>query len=582
MTETEKANILLVDDQESRLLSYQAILGDLGQNLVTARGGMEALDRLMKDEYAVILLDVSMPGMDGFETATLIHQHPRFENTPIIFVTAFHMTDLDRLKGYELGAVDYVYVPVVPMILRSKVAVLVELHTKRRELQRANQRLEQANAELAAANSSLQAEKNRELEALNHALAETNRDLARSNESLQDEIDQRTRLEDVLRETDRRKDEFLAMLAHELRNPLAPVLNAAQIMRMKGLQDPDLARCRDIIERQSKHLARLVEDLLDVSRITQGKIKLRKEPLDVSTVVSRAVEATRPLMDARRQDLRVQLPGRPALVDGDLTRLAQVVGNLLNNASKYTGEGGRIAVVVEVAPDAPAGSPGEVLIRVRDSGVGIPAEMLPNVFDLFTQVERTLDRSEGGLGIGLALVDRLVTLHGGGVTAQSEGPGKGSEFTVRLPLMPTLREVPVKPAVPLQIGEGGGRRILVVDDNRDCAQSLALVLRHSGNVVETAFDGMQAVDVAESFRPDVILLDIGMPRLDGYSVARWLRAQAWTRNVLLIALTGWGQEDAQYRIAEAGFDAHMVKPVDFAVLHRILHEQAAADRCAAS
>src|SRR5262249_35500227 len=254
----------------------------------------------------------------------------------------------------------------------------------------------------------------------------------------------------------------------------------------------------------------------------------------------------------------------------------QVVGNLLNNAAKYTEEGGRIRVVVEVAPDAPAGSAGGVLIRVRDSGVGITPEMLPNVFDLFTQVERTLDRADGGLGIGLALVERLVSLHGGVVTAQSEGTGKGSEFTVRLPLMPTtLEQAPAKPAGPTRIGDGRGRRILVVDDNRDIAQSLALVLGESGNIVETAFDGVQAVDAAERFRPDVVLLDIGMPRLDGYAVARWLRAQAWTRNVLLIALTGWGQEEVRSRVEAAGFDAHMIKPVDFALLHRILGERPA-------
>src|SRR5688572_22158285 len=273
MDHDDLVNLLLVDDQPARLLSYEAILGDLGHRIVKAASGNEALSALMRDEFAVILLDVAMPGIDGFETAALIHQHPRHEKTPIVFVTAFHVTDLDRLKGYELGAIDYVYVPVVPEILRSKVAVLIDLYRKERELVRLNRSLGLANAELAAANALLEAEKTRELESLNATLARANHDLARANASLKEEIGERTRLEETLKEADRRKDEFIAMLAHELRNPLAPIVNGLELMRLKDFEDPELVWSRDVIGRQVKHLSRLVEDLLDVSRITQGKIK---------------------------------------------------------------------------------------------------------------------------------------------------------------------------------------------------------------------------------------------------------------------------------------------------------------------
>ena len=277
MNPEEKVNILLVDDQPGRLLSYEAILADLGQNLVQARSGLEALERLMKDDFAVVLLDVSMPGMDGFETATLIHEHPRFEKTPIIFVTGVHVTELDRLKGYKLGAVDYVYIPVVPEILRSKVSVLVELHLQRRELQTLNRSLEEANRRLELANTNLQEEKTRELESLNQTLKRANTDLEHTNRVLQSEVSERARAETALKEADRHKDEFLAVLAHELRNPLAPIRNAVEIMRRSALTDPQLAWSRDVIERQVKHLTRLVDDLLDVSRITRGNINLSRE-----------------------------------------------------------------------------------------------------------------------------------------------------------------------------------------------------------------------------------------------------------------------------------------------------------------
>ena len=300
MATGEKVNILLVDDQPARLLTYQSVLQDLDQNLVSARSGVEALEKLMRQEFAVVLLDVSMPDMDGFEAARLIHDHPRFERTPIIFVTGVHMSELDRLRGYKLGAVDYVSIPVVPEILRSKVAVLVELYCKRRELSALNRHLAEANRQLAQANTALEAQKTLELEALNASLQRANADLERANQALQSEVGERTRAEEALKEADRHKDEFLAMLAHELRNPLAPIRNAVHLMKMKTIDDPQVGLSRDIIERQLSHLTRLVDDLLDVSRITRGKINLTRQRLEVGDLIDRAVETVEPAIQARR------------------------------------------------------------------------------------------------------------------------------------------------------------------------------------------------------------------------------------------------------------------------------------------
>jgi signal transduction histidine kinase len=375
-----------------------------------------------------------------------------------------------------------------------------------------------------------------------------------------------------LREADRRKDEFLAMLAHELRNPLAPIRNALEILRLRGQDRRSAVReAWNMVERQTEQLSRLVDDLLDVARITRGKINLERHPLDVSEVVRRAVETSRPVIEARRHHLEVHLPPYPVWVEGDLTRLAQVVLNLLNNAAKYTEEGGRITLTVE-APPPGEGHPGEVVLRVRDTGVGIPAEMLPKVFDLFTQADRTLDRAQGGLGIGLTLVRRLVEMHGGRVRAYSEGPGKGTEMVVRLP----ARRAPEVPAN----GDDGEapapavqpRRILVVDDNRDSAHSLATLLRLFGNEVQAAHDGASALAAAERFRPEVAILDIGLPGMDGYELARRLRQLPGLGSLRLAALTGYGSEEDRRRSRDAGFDDHLVKPVEMESLQAFLAE----------
>ncbi|WP_020160968.1 hybrid sensor histidine kinase/response regulator [Methylobacter marinus] len=369
------------------------------------------------------------------------------------------------------------------------------------------------------------------------------------------DISERKQAEAAMREADRRKDEFLAMLAHELRNPLAPISNAVHIMKHFSLDKKRLAWCHDVIGRQVEHLVRLVDDLLDVSRISRGKIELKRELLEISTIVQRAVETSQPLMEAHRHEFSVHLPPEPVIVEGDLVRLSQVVSNLINNAAKYTDEEGCITLTVERGDN-------EIFIRVRDNGRGIDPSALPGLFQLFYQVDRTIDRSEGGLGIGLALVKSLVTMHGGEVWAISEGRGKGSEFVVRLPCLPQAPDVPIFYHAGVKPTEGSFR-ILVVDDNRDAAQSLSLLLNTVGHAVSLAYDGHAALETALAERPEVVLLDIGLPGMDGYTVARALRQHPGLEKTHLIALSGYGRQVDREQARKAGFNGYLTKPVDF-------------------
>jgi PAS domain S-box-containing protein len=370
--------------------------------------------------------------------------------------------------------------------------------------------------------------------------------------------------EEALREADRRKDEFLATLAHELRNPLAPISNALQILRLSH-EPAVVGKAHGIIERQLLQMVHLVDDLLDVSRISQDKVVLRRAPVDVAAVVQNALETSRPLVDAGRHELTVRLPApRTLTVDADVTRLTQIIANLLNNAAKYTPEGGRVEVSAQREGE-------QALICVKDSGVGIPPEMLPRVFDMFAQVDRSLERAQGGLGIGLALVRRLVEMHGGSVQVSSEGPGRGSTFCVRLPLAKAAAPA-AEPALtqPLQGHDTDQMPVLIVDDNVDSADSLSRLLQMLGYRTRTANDGLEAVQLAEAFRPRVVLLDIGLPGLSGHDAARRIRAEPWGREMLLIALSGWGQDDDRRKSREAGFDHHFVKPVDLEALTALL------------
>ena len=665
----EKSNILIVDDLQEKLLVFKTILEELDQNLIMVRSGAEALREVLAREFAVILLDVNMPDIDGLETARLIRQYKRSAHTPIIFITAY-ADEMQTAQGYSLGAVDYILSPVVPDVLRSKVRVFVDLWLmQQRTRALAGEQVARARAEAARAAAEETTRRSNFLARASHELsasldleqgmrrlldlvvpeiagsaalvvdAETDRPLifaksgaqihgvptyaglpagvraalkrvvreglplegetvcyplrigdrtlgalalvseglssqdlvtlqelvgraaialdnARLYHSLQREIVRSREAEESLQDANRRKDEFLAMLSHELRNPLAPIRNAVEVIRRLAPPDAKLTMARDVVDRQVTLLARLVEELLDVSRISQGKIALKKEAVDLGRIVAHAVETARPLVDARNQTLTVSVPAAPVWLSADFARLSQVVANLLNNASKYTGEGGRIEL-------AASGGAGEASILVRDNGAGIEPQLLDRVFDLFVQGERALDRGQGGLGIGLTLVKRLVELHQGRVEAESEGPGKGSTFRVTLPCISAVESQPRAPAAPARSSaEVYGRRVLVVDDNVDAAESTAAFLRLEGHEVKAVHDGLQALASLKVFDPHVVVLDIGLPGLDGYAVARQLRERGDTSHVLLIALTGYGQKEDRARAAESGFDYHFVKPAD--------------------
>jgi PAS domain S-box-containing protein len=414
------------------------------------------------------------------------------------------------------------------------------------------------------------AARGRVLGAISLVSAESGRRYDESDLSVADDLARRAavaienaRLYQELREADRRKDEFLATLAHELRNPLAPICNAIELMKHAG-DAAVLDQARSMMERQVRQMVRLVDDLLDVSRITKGKVHLRMERIDLSIAVHSALEATWPFIEARRHELAVSLPDEPIYLSADLTRLSQVIANLLHNAAKYTEKGGRIWLAARRDGQ-------QAVVSVRDTGIGIAAEHLPHLFEMFSQVEPALERSAGGLGIGLALVQGLVSLHGGSVEARSDGIGQGSEFIVRLPAE-AGHEARVGTERPSTTGASNGRRhrILVVDDNRDSVQSLAMLLRIKGNEVATAYDGLEAVQTAAAFRPDVVLLDLGLPKMNGYEAARHIRAQPWGCGMALVALSGWGQEEDKRRALEAGFDQHLTKPVEARSLDKLL------------
>jgi signal transduction histidine kinase len=520
---TEKPKILVVNDDAASLLALTSLLdqwaNETNYEVMAARSGQEALRQVLLHDFAVILLDVNMPGMDGFETAEAIHQRVRSADIPIIFVTAFLADEIDRLKAYQRGAADFLFTPVIPQILHAKVSVFVALAMKNEELKRQTHKLSQRTTELTATNKRLtrEMEERQAAERSNHA-----------------------------------KDEFLAMLGHELRNPRSAISSAASLIGLAGAGPDTIARAKVIIQRQSQHLSRIVDDLLDLSRAMSGKILLSRQPLEVSALVNACLDTFKATGRTGSYAINVELV--PGWVDGDPTRLEQIATNLIDNALKYTPAGGIIDISVGHDDDHE-----QVVLTVRDTGVGIAADLLPHVFDVFVQGSITIDRSQGGLGIGLALVRRLVELHGGSVSAQSEGAGHGSTFEIRLP-----RTAAVVVAVPrAQAGIDSGKpTVLLIEDNEDGREMMATMLGAYGYSVQQAADGVQGVQMARAGAPDVALVDIGLPGIDGYEVARRLRGDDATRHIKLIALTGYGLADDQRRVMEAGFDLHLVKPVD--------------------
>ena len=508
------ANILLVDDQPANLLALEAILSDLGQTLVKARSGEEALRLLLRNDFAVVLLDLAMPGLDGFQTAQLIRGRERSRHTPIIFLTGHDRNDFPVDLAYQLGAVDYLVKPLIPVILRAKVAVFVDLFRKAELRRRAEQ------------------------------LAEANR----------------------------QKDEFLAMLAHELRNPLAPIRNAVQLLNLRPDDPAVVAQARDIISRQTEQLTRLVDELLDASRIARGKVQLKPERIDLAALVKAVTGDQRAEFEAARLTLAVDVPDAPLWVRGDAARLTQVVGNLLNNALKFTDPIGRVALLLQEEG-------GSAYLSVEDTGVGIAPEALPRLFEAFSQVDATLERSKGGLGLGLAVIKGLVELHGGHVSATSEGANRGARFTVWLPLDDT--EVVPAPAVAALVPQSAGgrrRKILIIEDGRDAAESLRLLLSLRGFEVAVAYAGPDGLEQAHRFVPDAVICDLGLPGMSGYEVARALRADTATASALLVCVSGYGQPGDQKLAREAGFDEVLVKPAEPSLLVRLLETKTGPHR----
>jgi signal transduction histidine kinase len=553
-----RGQILIVDDVPANLVALEAALAPLRRPIVKAGSGRKALAHLLEMDFSLVLLDVQMPGMDGFETAALIRGRQRTKHLPIIFVTAHHQDDASVLRAYELGAVDFLHKPIEPSILLAKASVFVSLQDRTEEL--ASERLQR---EFDAARRDYEGAALRTRMEQEQAAKE---ELARLNEALRRQMEQEhaakeelARLNHALGELDRRKDSFLAILGHELRNPLAPVRTAIDLIRSHP-DCPVSTRTIDILDRQTDMLTRLVEDLLDLSRITANKLELRPEPIDLRAIVDAAITTSRPAIAQRDQALSVSMPAELVPIVADQVRLIQVVTNLLNNAARYTDRGGRIEIACGIERD-------RAFVRVTDSGIGIPAEVLPKIFDMFVQ-ERVRSDGSGGLGLGLTLARQLVEMHHGTIHAASAGRGAGSTFEIMLPLEGTADVVVARTRSeaikPLARPAASPLRTVVIDDNEDARELVAELLRSRGHDVMTAEDGHQGLAMIRDHRPDVALVDLGLPGIDGLALAHELRAHCPDVCTRLVALTGYGHARDLQRTKDAGFDAHLVKPATMA------------------
>jgi signal transduction histidine kinase/DNA-binding response OmpR family regulator len=692
MKATEPVNILVVDDVPEKVLAIEATLAELGQHIVKAHSGEEALRCLMKEDFGVILLDVNMPGMDGFETATLIRERRRSEHTPIIFITAFN-DDVQMAKGYSLGAVDFISTPIEPEVLRTKVGVFVDLYQKTETIreqaahrvQLAREQAARQVAERAMRRSALLAEASRLLsrsldfdatltslhrtlvpvlaDGCQLVLCDANADIWFAHVRLEETPSDRRgpsgshgRIEQVkpmlaaavrealksghaqpvdpeavsnapdlgpkrkwssvivaplvardmplgaiicsllgsrrqfepadlalienlasraataldnaqlfqtIREGERRKDEFLAMLGHELRNPLAAITNAGELTRLLDPSDASYEEALEIIRQQASLMKRLVDDLLDVSRITSGRVQLQKSLVDAGEIVKRVAEANDVLFSSRGHTLHLNTPRGKLFLEADPYRLEQILSNLLVNSAKYTDPGGEIWF-------SAAREGNDVVFRVKDTGIGIGPDLLPNVFDLFAQANRSLHRAEGGLGIGLTIVRGLTELHGGRVWAMSEGFGRGAEFVISLPALSDVPEQK-KPEPPAAIEvTTQPRRVLVVEDQPALSRVTVALLQKLGHEVRSAADGPEALLAVREYNPEVVLLDIGLPGMDGYEVARCLRNEWGSAAPMLVAMTGYSQHEVSRHARRAEFDHHLVKPADISVLKDLL------------
>lgn len=534
-------DILLVDDEPRNLDALEAILANPGYRLLRAGDADGALRLLLDHNVAAIVLDIKMPGVNGVELASMIKSTKRFRETPIVFLTAYLVDDQDIIAGYGAGAVDYLTKPVNPLILRHKVAVFADLYRKTRELARVN-------AELASLN-----------EKLEERVAERTAELQRS--------------EVAMRGAAKQKDDFLAVLAHELRNPLAPLRTGLDLLIRRQAEGPDaLANTRTlaIMNRQLEHMVRLIDDLLDVSRISRGLLDLKRESVDLTTVVRTTVESMKAHAERRKQVLSVELPDA-LLAHADATRIAQVLTNLLHNAMKFTSEGGSIRVELQKMHET-------AVLRVIDSGIGIRPDQLERVFDMFTRVERAGVAAEPGLGIGLALARRIAEMHGGKLTAFSDGEGRGAILTLTIPLRHASQppSSPVQSAGPARDGSSAPLSIVVVEDNEDVADMMATWLGELSHRVTVARTGSAGLAAIRAQKPDLVVCDLGLPDLHGTEVCRQVRSFAAESQPVMVALTGWGREDDVRRTKEAGFDHHLVKPVAPEKLLAVLESVVAA------
>jgi PAS domain S-box-containing protein len=619
--------VLIVDDDAAKRHAIAKILRRAGFAIRECETGVEGL-RLAGEKPSLIILDVKLPDVSGFEVCRRIKEDPATAAIPVLHISTTFVDIEDRVHGLEGGADGYLTDVLEPIELIATVRALLRARRAEEAAQISTRQwqvtfdaisdgvvLLDQSGQVIQSNTAMEgilrkswndlcgrsiqeimpipfgAKESPFLRMLGSGQREAaeltlgDRWLLVTVDPLRDsggavkgglciasDITPRRRLEVELRRraeelaaADRRKDEFLAMLAHELRNPLAPIANALEAIRLNRNDRAATDEALDIAGRQVGHMARMLDDLLDVSRFTRGNVQLRKAPVDLATILTQAVETSRPLIEAGGHELSTSFPAAPVWLEGDPTRLAQVISNLLNNAAKYTDRGGRITLTAVREGN-------EAIVTVRDNGFGLSAEMLPRVFDLFTQEDRSLDRAQGGLGIGLTLVRSLVQLHGGSISAQSAGPGLGSEFRIRLPALSSVPPSPIRngDSVSTPPSPPRGLRLLVVDDSQDSARSLARVLKLWGYGVRVAHDGPEAIEAALSEPFDVILLDIGLPGMDGYQVAERLRAELGVDGPALVALTGYGQEEDVARSRRVGFDDHLVKPVNLDRLRELL------------
>jgi two-component system, sensor histidine kinase len=497
MPDTEVHTILNVDDDEANRYAKSRILKRAGYRVIEAGAGMQALRMVKESMPQLVLLDVKLPDINGLDVCRRIKEDPQSSHVMVLQISASHVTTPDRVLGLECGADTYLTEPVESTELLATVQALLRLYKREEE--------------------------NRQL------LAQ-------------------------LREADRQKDDFLATLAHELRNPLHPIRGAVELLRLHPELDPEARLSRDVIDQQVNHLARLIDDLLDIARITRDKLELRKEKLSLADVLRGAVESSRSFLESHGHQADVSFPPETVQLEGDPVRLTQILVNLLNNAAKYTPKGEKISLSSMIEGD-------RAIVSVKDTGVGIEADKLPHVFEKFYQVDRSLERSESGLGLGLTLTRRLVELHGGTLQARSEGLGKGSEFIVSLPIIVNHESSTSAGTGANGAGKGEERwRILIVDDGARTREMYSMLLRKRGHEVETASDGQMGIELAETFRPQVILLDVGMPRLNGFDTCTRIRELPFGKEIAMVAVTGWAREEVQERADEAGFDGILVKP----------------------